>query len=75
MGQPDADVEARLAELTGSKVGLALSSTPDEQYKGFQSMFARQVALVWQKLGRQGTLDSLNARGLSHPWATVYKRQ
>ena len=73
-GKPDTDVEARLAELTGSKPGLALSSTPDEQYKGFKSMFARQVSLVWQKLGRQGTLDFLNAR-LSHPWATLYKRQ
>jgi hypothetical protein len=73
-GQPDADVQARLAELTGSKPGLGLSSAPDEQYKGFKSMFARGISLVWHERGREGALDFLNAR-LSHPWATLYRRQ
>jgi len=73
-GKPDADVEARLAELTGNKLGLSLRSPPEEQYKGFKSMYAPVISRVWHDLGRQGALDFLNAR-LSHPWATLYKRQ
>jgi hypothetical protein len=73
-GKPDADVDARLAELTANKGIPSMNVTPPEQYDRFRNMFARELTRVWQKLGRQGALDFLNSR-LSHPWATLYKRQ